>query len=404
MISRLIKTEVDYNLALNRIEQLMDATSGSPEADELELLTALVEMYEDQHFPMDLPDPVEAIKFRMEQLRLKQQDLVPFMGSRSKVSEVLNRKKPLTLSMMRGLNKGLDIPAEVLLREAGAVFPEGFSDIEWSRFPVVEMAKRGWISENEGYTGKNEELMRDLIARAGGIEAVSGACLRQGFSARMNAKADRYAVAAWCLRVLEKATARPLEQKYDKAVLSSTALRKIARLSYFSNGPLLAREYLEKQGIHLIVVSHLSKTYLDGAAMLLPDGSPVVGLTLRYDRLDNFWFCLLHELAHIIKHLSKNKQIIVDDLDLRKHEHAAIDPVEQEADELASASLIPPKYRDQINSHQIPSTEQVKAQAERLKIHPAIIAGRIRYELNNFRILSQLVGHGKARVLFEANG
>src|SRR6056297_1563828 len=123
MVNRLIKTETDYEQALSRIEELMDADAGTPEADELELLATLVEMYEDAHYPIDMPDPVDAIRFRMEQAGLKQQDLVPYMGSRSKVSEVLNRKRPLTLSMMRGLHRGLGIPAEVLLQESGAEFP-----------------------------------------------------------------------------------------------------------------------------------------------------------------------------------------------------------------------------------------------------------------------------------------
>ena len=116
MITRLIKNEADYDKALSRIEQLMDAKPGTAEMDELELLTALVEMYEERHFPIDPPDPIDAIKFRMEQMGFGQKDMVPFIGTKSKVSEVLNKKRPLTLSMMRGLHKGLGIPAEVLLR------------------------------------------------------------------------------------------------------------------------------------------------------------------------------------------------------------------------------------------------------------------------------------------------
>ncbi|MBW2119401.1 MAG: ImmA/IrrE family metallo-endopeptidase, partial [Deltaproteobacteria bacterium] len=331
---------------------------------------------------------------------LKQKDLIPFIGSRSKVSEVLNGKKSLTLSMMRGLNKGLGIPAEVLLNEPGADFPDGFSDLEWNRFPVVEMAKRGWLAVDDYSSGQNEELMRAFIGRAGGFESVSAAFLRQGFSARMNAKADKYAVSAWCLRVLELAHARPLKKKYEKGMLASSALKEISRLSYFSDGPLLAREYLEKQGIRLIIVSHLPKTYLDGAAMLLSDGSPVVGLTLRYDRLDNFWFSLLHELVHIAKHLSQDRQIILDDFDLRKHDHNGLDRVEQEADERASSSLIPDKYWKQISSIDPISSDVVKETAEKLKIHPAIIAGRIRFERNNYRLLTRLVGQGKLREMF----
>jgi HTH-type transcriptional regulator/antitoxin HigA len=116
MINKLIKTEQEYNSVLSRIEELMDAEENSPEIEELELLAALVELYEDEHYPMDLPDPVDAIKFRMEQLGLNQKALVPFIGSKSKVSEVLKRKRNLTLSMMRSLHKNLGIPAEIFLQ------------------------------------------------------------------------------------------------------------------------------------------------------------------------------------------------------------------------------------------------------------------------------------------------
>ena len=89
MVEKLIKTEADYDDALNRIEQIMDARPATPEFDELELLSTLVEIYEDEHYPIEIPDPVSAIQFRMEQLGLNQQNLIPFIGSRSKVSEIL---------------------------------------------------------------------------------------------------------------------------------------------------------------------------------------------------------------------------------------------------------------------------------------------------------------------------
>jgi len=122
MVNKLIKTEQEYHLVLSRIEELMDAEENSPEVEELELLATLVELYEDEHYAMDLPDPVDAIKFRMEQLGLNQQGLVPFIGSKSKVSEILNRKRNLTLSMMRSLHQNLGIPAEIFLQTAGANF------------------------------------------------------------------------------------------------------------------------------------------------------------------------------------------------------------------------------------------------------------------------------------------
>ena len=171
-------------------------------------------------------------------------------------------------------------------------------------------------------------------------------------------------------------------------------------MSYFENGPLLAREYLGKQGIHLIVVSHLPKTYLDGAAMLLPDGTPVIGLTLRYDRIDNFWFCLLHELAHVAKHLSTAKRIIVDDLDLRRHDAEAEDEIENEADKMTRHGLIPKKVWDNKPIKGKPIADEVYALAKKLKIHPAIIAGRIRFEHNNYRLLSRHIGSKQVRKHF----
>ena len=109
-----IKTEQDYNNTLNRIEILMDATPNSEEFDELDILTTLVEVYEEIHYKIEIPDPIEAIKFRMEQESLKQKDLIPIIGSASRVSEILNKKRKLTLEMIRNLQKNLKIPFDSL--------------------------------------------------------------------------------------------------------------------------------------------------------------------------------------------------------------------------------------------------------------------------------------------------
>ncbi len=119
MIPKVIKNETDYEAALARIDELMNADPGTAEGDELELLVTLVEMYEEKTHPIDLPDPIDAIKFRMDQMEMKPKDLIPFIGSRSKVSEVLSRQRSLSITMMRKLHEGLGIPAEVLLKETG---------------------------------------------------------------------------------------------------------------------------------------------------------------------------------------------------------------------------------------------------------------------------------------------
>jgi HTH-type transcriptional regulator/antitoxin HigA len=120
MKPKVLKTERDYKAALAYIERLMD--QPSPNQAELELWSLLVEKYEEERFPIATPDPIEAIRFRMDQAGLQSIDLHPYLQSKSKVSEVMNRKRPLSLSMIRALHRGLKIPAEVLVQEPAAPY------------------------------------------------------------------------------------------------------------------------------------------------------------------------------------------------------------------------------------------------------------------------------------------
>ena len=116
---KIIKNEQEHEQALSRLVRLMDAdlVPGSVESDELDVLALLIDRYEKEQFPMDLPDPVEAVKFRMEQQGLRKKDLIPYIGSAPKVTEVLNGTRSLSLNMIRKLSEGLGIPVEVLIRE-----------------------------------------------------------------------------------------------------------------------------------------------------------------------------------------------------------------------------------------------------------------------------------------------
>jgi HTH-type transcriptional regulator/antitoxin HigA len=111
-----IKTQRDYRRVLKEIEGLMRARRNTPEGDRLDVLVTLVEAWERKRFPLDLPDAIEAIRYHMEQSGLEPSDLIPFIGSRNRVHEVLNRKRPLTLKMIRRLHEGLGIPAESLIK------------------------------------------------------------------------------------------------------------------------------------------------------------------------------------------------------------------------------------------------------------------------------------------------
>ena len=131
------------------------------------------------------------------------------------------------------------------------------------------------------------------------------------------------------------------------------------------------------------------------------DGTPVVGLTLRYDRIDNFWFCLLHELAHVGRHMDGGRDTaFIDDLTLRGAEGGNRDPKEAQADEWAEEALIPKAIWKTSAVCTNPSPMAVFNLAKTLQIHPAIIAGRVRYEKKNYRLLSHFVGTGEVRCQF----
>lgn len=112
-----IRNEGDYQKALERLELIFDAKRGTEEGDELEILSIIIDNYESENFPMGMPDPISAIKFRMEQMGLKQKDLVEMVGFKSRVSEIMNKKRKLTLDMIRKLNTNLHIPTEVLIQD-----------------------------------------------------------------------------------------------------------------------------------------------------------------------------------------------------------------------------------------------------------------------------------------------
>lgn len=114
---KLIKTEEDYRLALNRLEVIFDAAIGTPESDEADVLALLVDEYEKQHYPIEAPDPIEAIKIRMEEMNLKQADLITEIGGKNRVSEILNKKRKLTVEMIRNLAARLNLSAGLLVRD-----------------------------------------------------------------------------------------------------------------------------------------------------------------------------------------------------------------------------------------------------------------------------------------------
>ena len=396
-----IRNDADHDAALARIEAVMNAGPGTPRGEELDVLTDLVEHYEEKHVPMGFPSAIAAIESRLEQAGLSPRDLIPFIGSRAKVSEVLSGKRPLTMAMARALHEHFGIPAEVLLHRTGAKFTESLETLEWHRFPLKAMATLGWIPAGRNLDARAKELVGLLIRKAGGPAVASAVLHRKSDHARANAKTNPYGMKAWCWKVLADATRSRPRTRYRRGTVTREFLRQVAQLSRLEQGPRLAREFLAKHGIPLITVPRLPRTYLDGAALMLGDGTPVIGLTLRDDRLDSFWFCLLHELAHVGRHMDLDGETaFIDDLTLRDVAGAREDPTEIQADEWADDALIPRAIWETSAVRQQPTPMAVINLANALQIHPAIVAGRVRREQRNYRLLSQFVGTGAVRPHF----
>lgn len=400
---KVIKTEAEYNAALKRFEILLEPDEDNRSMDDLELLSVLIEKYEDEHYPIDPPDLIEAIKFRMEQAGLSQKDLIPYIGSRSRVSEVLSGKRELTLAMIRSLNTHLGIPAEVLIREAQESLPKALADLDFSRFPIKAMEKNGAFS---GFpvgiakiSEKGEEAIRWLMGRIGGFSAVPRMAAKKNDGMRLNAKLDNYALLGWSLQVLHEVSEHPVVGRFKSEALTDKFIQTLVSLSVTEDGPRQARDYLGKVGVALVALPHLVHTYLDGAVFLTEGNRPIVALTLRYDRLDNFWFVLLHELGHLkLGHLSSERSWIADDLDLANSNSRQ----EQEADSFAASALLPSDF--DLDTRMRLSTREVVAYASDHGVHPAIVAGRIQHSRKDFRTFANLVGRGEVRKHFPVPG
>ncbi len=394
---KVIKTKSDHQESLKEIERLMiiDPDPGSEDADRLEVLALLIENYEKEHFPIELPDPISTIKFVMEQRGLTRTDLVPYIGSKAKVSEILAGKRPLSKRMMRNLHNGLGIPAQVLLKEESFIIPAE-EQIEWDKFPLAAIHKRGWIRGFSGNLNDLKEYAEENLRPI--IELLKTNCpyavLSRSSASHFQSghPVNYYALTFWQAKVVEYAVRNRIKARYSTNI-GKNFVNQIAQLTVFDDGPFRAKELLNENGIYFIIVPHLKNTYLDGAAMLLKNRAPIIALTLRYNRLDNFWFSLLHELAHVITHLNENEPPFFDDFEY-KNRH--ISEYEKEADLIASEALLPESVWPKTESRKAMDYDSSKIRkfAKDLKIHESILAGRIRFDMDNFALFPRLLGNG----------
>lgn len=390
---KVIRSAEAYEAAMARLSALMslDPKPDSREENELDLLALVIEDFERQSVPPVNLDPIESILFRMDQMQLSRKDLVPYIGSISKVSEVLTRKRPLSLSMIRRLHRGLGIPADILIEDAAtdSSVVDRDPELDFTRFPLKEMLERGCFGDFKGNSKRLNDYAEDLIMKLMQDllpKRIEPAFLRAPMHQRGDRRADELAILAWRLCVLRGAQRSPAPRDYKQGTITPAWLRELARLSAFDEGPKLAREHLARHGITLVIEKPFRRTFLDGAAMLY-DGRPIVALTLRHDRIDNFWFALLHELAHVARHLKPEAPVFIDDLDRANPQR-----VEAEADAMAREALIPERDWGTARVRTSLSFDDAISFAAEVGVHPAIVAGRLRHEARNYRLLSHLIG------------
>ena len=265
---------------------------------------------------------------------------------------------------------------------------ENAGEISWEEFPAMEMIRRQWfdLPIDGNLTEATKAYFQEVLGPHLGL-----ALHRKNIHG--SSPPNEYALIAWQARILELACALIEEWELPEFVLDDRWLPELVELTRRPDGPREAINLLAHKGIVLVIERHLPGTYLDGAAMLGPTDHPVIGLTLRFDRVDNFWFVLFHELGHLFVHLFGGMRYNFFD-EFGDEITTSRDEVEREADEFALNTLIPKDQWDQCLSRFALSNEAVRLDAEKLKVDESIVAGRIRREQGNYTILNELIRPG----------
>lgn len=393
-----IRNRDDYNEAITLLSDLIEANPavGTPEDTKIRILTDLIENFENANLPEYEVDPIEAIKLRMDQLGLKDKDLVDYFGSRSRVSEILSGKRQLTVPMIKNIEEGLGIPASILVGSSAQK-----RNKRWSSKTLRIMAQRGYFGRDNTNLTPREILDRGLLkALFSRQDSMSVALLRQTNYHNID-NIDKYHMEAWKRKVLSEAQeiiSNNNVAAYDKNSLSKERLSELFKLSSQDDGVKKVILALREFGVVVVIEPHLPSTRLDGATLFTKNNA-TIGLTVRFDRLDNFWFTLAHELAHVYLHSESGHNVFYDQLFEKK---AEVPKLESEADQFASELLIPSSVWRTSPLRYGSTPTLVKRFAEKIGVHPSIVAGRIRYDSKNWSTHSDIVnGEEKVRYLFE---
>jgi len=268
----------------------------------------------------------------------------------------------------------------------------------WQAFPIAEMYKRGWFEDFPGTMAEARKAAADLVpAFLQGVGSRHAPAALHRKSVRASGQVHEASIAAWEARVRQLAERDPPAIPFDAAAIDDAWIAGLVALTLDPEGPAKVVDYLRAIGISLIVERHLPGTLLDGASMASAGSHAIVALTLRHDRLDNFWFTLLHEIGHLKRHIGgQGYSAIFDDT-----EAPADAEIEREADAFALEALLPAAQWNLAVSRFTRTEKAVTGDAKRFGVGPAVIAGRVRREAGDYTILRTLVGAGDVRRLFE---
>lgn len=288
------------------------------------------------------------------------------------------------------------------LVSASKLIGQNAKDLDWTKFPVEEVFKKGWITKTSEHN-KNDTFKHWFLNTIGPY----GTPTFHRRKVSDDQDTDKEAILTWEARILQLAQSELENSSIPDFALDERWLKDLVRLTNHEDGPILAKEALKNQGILLIIEKNLSKTFIDGAAMLSHEGVPIIAMTIRLDRLDNFWFTLFHELGHVYCHLYSNSNFnFFDQISSSRKDETCQpsqfwgDELEVQANKFALEKLIDSDSWDTCLSRFSATERSVLDDANRLEIHPSIIAGRIRDERGNYSILNCLTGQGMVRKFF----
>ncbi len=340
----------------------------------------------------DLPDIL--IRARIAR-GMSQKELADFLGLKEQQIQRYEAERYHSASLDRLIEiaDALNVQISERGKLVGGSQLRGVDPSAWTAFPIAEMFKRGWFEDFSGSLVDARKSAGELVPqffRNANAHWTPAALHRK--SVRAGGQVHEPAIAAWEARVLTVADRHPPACIFDPACGDSEWINVLVHLSVKPDGPKRVEDHLRLAGIVLVIEPYLPGTLLDGAALRSARNTAIIGMTLRHDRLDNFWFTLLHEIAHLILHIDGKFTAIFDDT-----ESPAVSKIETEADRFAQEALLPSDIWHSCMSRFTRTEKAVLVDAKRLGISPAIIAGRIRREANDYTLLRSVVGSGEPR-------